>query len=166
MQYMRVDYTALVKSPSLYGPSVPKKNKLPKWAIKQAGGINKKAWNLYRRGKKSGTRKGQVRKTARRAYARRSNPKRTTMRRRKTFNIPLVQSVAGLAILGIASKGMTQKGFLGDPVTSLEKAGANLFDNKDDVIRLGLGSLVAQFIATEVLRKRTIGSIGPIKLKA
>ena len=87
-------------------------------------------------------------------------------RRKKTFNIPLVQSVAGLAILGIASKGMTQKSFLGDPVTSLEKAGANLFDNKDDVIKLGLGSLVAQFVATEVLRKRTIGSIGPIKLKA
>jgi len=39
-------------------------------------------------------------------------------------------------------------------------------NNKDEVIKLGLGSLVAQFVATEVLRKRTIGSIGPIKLKA
>jgi hypothetical protein len=87
-------------------------------------------------------------------------------RRRKTFSIPLVQSVAGLALLGIANKGITQKAFLGDPITSLEKAGENLLDNKDDVIRLGLGSLVAQFVATEVLRKRTIGSIGPIKLKA
>jgi len=88
------------------------------------------------------------------------------MRRKKTFSIPLVQSVAGLAILGIASRGMTQKGALSEPVKTLQKAGDNLLDNKDQVIKLGLGSLIAQFIATEVLRKRTIGSIGPIKLKA
>lgn len=163
---MRVDHTALVKCPSLYPLSVPKKNKLPKWAIKQAGGINKKAWNLYRRGKKSGTRKGQVRKTARRAYARRSNPKRSTMRRRKTFNIPLVQSVAGLAIANIAVKGITSSRLVDNPVATITAAGQNLMTNKDAVIKLGLGSLVAQFVATEVLRKRTIGSIGPIKLKA
>jgi len=163
---VRVDYTALVKSPSLYGPSVPKRNKLPKWAIKQAGGINKKAWRLARRGKKTGTRKGQVRKTSRRAFARRSNPKRSTMKRRKNFNIPLVQSVAGIALLNIARKGIGQKSLLEHPVASLSTAGQNLLDNKDKVISLGLGSLVAQFIATEVLRKRTIGSIGPIKLKA
>ncbi len=30
-----------------------KRGKLPKWAIKQAGGINKKAWRLARRGKSS-----------------------------------------------------------------------------------------------------------------
>jgi hypothetical protein len=150
----------------LYAPSVPKKNKLPKWAIKQAGGINKKAWNLYRRGKKSGTRKGQVRKTARRAYTRRSNPKRSTMRRRKTFNIPLVQSVAGLAIANIAVKGITSSRLVDNPVATITAAGQNLMTNKDAVIKLGLGSLVAQFVATEVLRKRTIGSIGPIKLKA
>ena len=88
------------------------------------------------------------------------------MRRRKTFNIPLVQSVAGIAMLGIASKGVSQKALLEHPVASIERAGENLLDNKDEVIKLGLGSLVAQFIATEVLRKRTIGSIGPIKLKA
>ena len=87
-------------------------------------------------------------------------------RRRKTFNIPLVQSVAGIAMLGIASKGITQKSLLEHPVASIERAGDNLLSDKDEVIKLGLGSLVAQFIATEVLRKRTIGSIGPIKLKA
>ena len=86
--------------------------------------------------------------------------------RRKTFNIPLVQSVAGLAMLGIASKGVSQRSLLEHPVASIERAGENLLNNKDEVIKLGLGSLVAQFVATEVLRKRTIGSIGPIKLKA
>ncbi len=39
---------------------MPKVKKLPEWAIRQAGGINKKAWALARRGKTSGqrTRKG------------------------------------------------------------------------------------------------------------
>ncbi len=39
---------------------MPKVKKLPKWAIRQAGGINKKAWALARRGKTSSqrTRKG------------------------------------------------------------------------------------------------------------
>ena len=132
--------------------------KLPKWAIKKAGGINKKAWRLARAGRK---------RSASRSRKTRASPKRRSMsRRRKTFNIPLIQSVAGLAILGIASKGIGQRTFLEHPVASLERAGENLLSNKDDVIKLGLGSLVAQFVATDVLRKRTIGSVGPIKLKA
>jgi len=87
-------------------------------------------------------------------------------RRRKTFNVPLVQSVAGLAIANIATKGITTSRLIDHPVATITAAGENLMNNKDDVIKLGLGSLVAQFVATEVLRKRTIGSIGPIKLKA
>ena len=88
------------------------------------------------------------------------------MKRRKNFNIPLVQSVAGLAIANIAVKGITSSKLVEHPVAALTTAGNNLMGNKDAVIKLGLGSLLAQFVATEVLRKRTIGSIGPIKLKA
>ena len=139
--------------------SVARRGKLPKWAIKQAGGINKKAWRLARRGRKRT-------KTPKRRATRRSNPKRkTTMRRKKTFQVPLVQTVAGLALLGIAAQGITQSSALAKPVASLQKAGDNLITNKDQAIKIGLGSLVAQFVATEVLRKRTVGSIGPIKLK-
>jgi len=137
---------------------VARRGKLPKWAIKQAGGINKKAWALARRGRGRTT-------TPKRRATRRSNPRRTTMRRKKTFSIPLVQTVAGLALLGIASQGITQSAALAKPVASLQKAGDNLITNKDQAIKIGLGSLVAQFVATEVLKKRTVGSIGPIKLK-
>jgi len=137
---------------------VAKRGKLPKWAIKQAGGINKKAWSLARRGRGRTT-------TPKRRATRRSNPRRTTMRRKKTFSIPLVQTVAGLALLGIASAGITQSSALAAPVKALQKAGDNLITNKDQAIKIGLGSLVAQFVATEVLKKRTVGSIGPIKLK-
>ena len=79
------------------------------------------------------------------------------MRRKKTFSIPLVQTVAGLALLGIAAQGITQSAALAKPVASLQKAGDNLITNKDQAIKIGL--------ATEVLKKRTVGSIGPIKLK-
>ncbi len=129
----------------------------------------KKGWREFKKAKrKRGTRKGQVRKTARRAYTRyaRNPSARRNMRRKKTFNIPLVQSVAGLAIANIATKGITTSRLVDNPVATLTAAGNNLMGNKDAVIKLGLGSLLAQFVATEVLRKRTIGSIGPIKLKA
>ncbi len=45
---------------------MPKVKKLPKWAIKQAGGINKKAWALARRGKGRKTAKAKPRKAPRR----------------------------------------------------------------------------------------------------
>jgi len=138
--------------------------KLPKWAIKQAGGINKKAWRLAKARRRKTSSKPRRQTSPRR---RTSSPKRgRTMRRKKSFNIPLIQSVAGLAIGNIAVKGITTSKLLEHPVASLTTAGQNLMNNKDEVIKLGLGSLVAQFVATEVLRKRTIGSIGPIKLRA
>ena len=138
--------------------------KLPKWAIKQAGGINKKAWRLAKARRRKTSSKPRRQTSPRR---RTSSPKRgRTMRRKKTFSIPLIQSVAGLAIGNIAIKGITTSKLLEHPVASLTAASQNLMNNKDEVIKLGLGSLVAQFVATEVLRKRTIGSIGPIKLKA
>ncbi len=45
---------------------MPKVKKLPKWAIKQAGGINKKAWALARRGKGRKMSRAKPRKAARR----------------------------------------------------------------------------------------------------
>ncbi len=45
---------------------MPKVKKLPKWAIQQAGGINKKAWALARRGKGQKMAKAKPRKAPRR----------------------------------------------------------------------------------------------------
>ncbi len=45
---------------------MPKVKKLPKWAIRRAGGINKKAWALARRGKGRKMAKAKPRKTPRR----------------------------------------------------------------------------------------------------
>ena len=110
-----------------------KRGKLPKWAIKQAGGINKKAWRLARRGRKSTSRRRA------RAGNRRRTPARSkgrTMRRRKSFNIPLVKTAAGLALFSLAKGSQTSKTVLADPLAALEKTGANLIANKKPLLVL------------------------------
>ena len=61
--------------------------KLPKWAIKKAGGINKKAWRLARAGRK--------RSASRNRKPRANNPKRRSMAR-KRMAVPH-PSVTGMA---------------------------------------------------------------------
>jgi hypothetical protein len=51
--------------------------KLPKWAIKQAGGINKKAWRLAKAGRKP--KKSSSRKTYKTSTKRKSNRRRNNM---------------------------------------------------------------------------------------
>ena len=70
--------------------------KLPKWAIKQAGGINKKAWALARRGRKKTTtrRKTPVRarrKTTRRTYTKARSVRRT--RKSKLITKPFIDGL-------------------------------------------------------------------------
>ena len=52
---------------------MPTVKKLPKWAIKQAGGINKKAWALARRGKGRKMSRAKRPKAAKRPKTRRSH---------------------------------------------------------------------------------------------
>ena len=82
-----------------------KVSKLPKWAIKQAGGVNKKAWRLARRGRKASP------KPRRRAVQTRrrtpSNPKRRTMARRKmkTPHPSITGMAAGFSLLDDLNQG-------------------------------------------------------------
>ena len=64
-----------------------RRSKLPKWAIKQAGGINKKAWALARKG-----RKGRSSPKRRRA----SRPRKVKSMARRRMAVPH-PSVTGLA---------------------------------------------------------------------
>ena len=87
------------------------------------------------------------------------------MRRKKSFNIPLVKTAAGLALFSLAKGSQTSKTVLADPLAALEKTGANLIANKEAAVSIGVASLAAQFVSSDVLRKKEIGAIGPIKLK-
>tara|TARA_Y100000310_G_scaffold194523_1_gene194512 strand:- start:31 stop:477 length:447 start_codon:yes stop_codon:yes gene_type:complete len=98
------------------------RSKLPKWAIKKAGGINKKAWRLFRRGRNKASPKRKNRA---------NNPKRRNMaRRRMAIPHPSVTGMAaGFSILDDLSGGngasvidTALQGNLGKAVTDL---GAN-----------------------------------------
>jgi hypothetical protein len=144
------------------------RNKLPKWAIKQAGGINKKAWRLARRGRKS-TRKGQVRKTARRAFTRRNNPTRKrTMRKSKNLNVNVVELGGGLVLADqiLGTKGMSDLfsgNFRGAVTTAAQRFRTK--STQEDLIKTGLGIVVIK-AAAKSLGERRLGKIGPLVLKA
>ena len=67
------------------------RGKLPKWAIKKAGGINKKAWRLARAG-----RKGSKRASPKRRSNPRASPNRRKTMARKGFVTPH-PSITGMA---------------------------------------------------------------------
>ncbi|HIA00396.1 MAG TPA: hypothetical protein EYN66_00525 [Myxococcales bacterium] len=87
------------------------------------------------------------------------------MRRKKSFNIPLVKTVAGLALFSLAKGGQTSQSVLADPLGALQTSGTNLVAHKEKAVSIAVASLAAQFVSSDVLRKKEIGSLGPIKIK-
>jgi len=87
------------------------------------------------------------------------------MRRKKSFNIPLVKTVAGLALFSIAKGGQTSAGVLRDPLGALQTSGANLVAGKEQAVTIAVASLAAQFLSSDILRKKEIASLGALKIK-
>jgi len=111
-----------------------KVSKLPKWAIKQAGGVNKKAWRLARRGRKGTT-------SPRRRVARRrtpSNPKRRTMARRKMI-VPH-PSITGMAAGFSLLDDLNQGDVIGQALAGNYKGAlTSISSNSQDLIRTPAG---------------------------
>jgi len=76
---------------------VARRGKLPKWAIKQAGGINKKAWRLARR--------GRGRTTTPKRRATRNNPRRSMARKMITPHPSITGMAAGFSLVDDLNKG-------------------------------------------------------------
>jgi len=87
------------------------------------------------------------------------------MRRRKSFNVPLVKTVAGLALFGIAKGSQTSQSVLKDPLNALQTSGQNLIAGKEAAVSIAVASLAAQFLSSDILRKKEIASLGPVKIK-
>jgi len=111
-----------------------KVSKLPKWAIKQAGGIGKKAWRLARRGRKATT--SPRRRVARRRTS--SNPRRRTMARRKMI-VPhpsITGMAAGFSLLDDLNKGDV----IGQALAGNYKGAlTSISSNSQDLIRTPTG---------------------------
>ncbi len=121
--------------------------KLPKWAIKQAGGINKKAWALARRGR--GAKKSVVRRTA----------KRAARRTRAAARQVQVEARAKPGIGAWFKTGRTIDVFSGPAQGSLANHGLTPAAGKDAVSRYtGLDTETGEWDIEQV--KPTAGSIG------
>ena len=88
-----------------------RRSKLPKWAIKQAGGINKKAWALARKGRSSPKRR------------RASRPRKVKSMAKRRMAVPhpsITGMAAGFSLLDDLNKGdvvdMALKGNVNDAI--------------------------------------------------
>ena len=94
-----------------------RRSKLPKWAIKQAGGINKKAWALARKGR--GSRPSPKRRRANRPR----NVKSMAKRRMAVPHPSITGMAAGFSLLDDLNKGdvaeMALKGNISDAINKL-----------------------------------------------
>ena len=106
-----------------------RRSKLPKWAIKQAGGINKKAWALARKGKK-----GRSSPKRRRA----SSPRKVKRMASRKMAVPhpsVTGMAAGFSLLDDLNKGdvidMAVKGSYTDALNTLSANSQALIKTPD-----------------------------------
>ena len=118
------------------------RGKLPKWAIKKAGGINKKAWRLARAG-----RKGSKRASPKRRSNPRASPNRRNMARRKmiTPHPSITGMAAGFSLLDDLNKGdVIGRAFRGDLTQALN----------------GLSNNAQSLVKTDPGRKALVQAVG------
>ena len=103
------------------------RSKLPKWAIKKAGGINKKAWRLARAGKKASPKRKN-----------RASPKRRNMARRRmvTPHPSITGMAAGFSLVDDLNKGNVVGSVLSGNLTA---ALNSLSVNAQDLIKTDPG---------------------------
>jgi len=138
------------------------------FAARRKRGLSAKQIGREWRAKKRGTRKGQVRKTARRAFARRSNPKKggnPVARKRKNININLVDLGGGIVLADQFLGEGAMDSILAFQMPDLKLLPSRLRDpvTQGALIKTGVGIAVLK----TALRgfSRQVGAIGPIKLK-
>ena len=88
--------------------------------------------------------------------------------RNKSFNLNLIETSAGLALLDQMNAGSAVKQALdGNLQGSLSTLSSAFRDNKKEMVAVGAGALAAKLIVRSVSgNSAVIGAIGPLKLKA
>ena len=88
-------------------------------------------------------------------------------RRRKTFSINLLETGAGLAFLDAADAGQAAQSFIKGDIRSGLNTLSNAFKtNKNDFIKIGVGTLAAKLVLGRLGGSKVLGSIGPLKLRS
>ena len=95
----------------------------------------------------------------------RRKPRRA--RRKRTFSINLLETGAGLAFLDAANAGTAAQSFIkGDIKGGLDTLSSAFKSNKNDFIKIGVGTLAAKLVLSSLGGNKVLGAIGPLRLRA
>ena len=95
----------------------------------------------------------------------RRKPRRA--RRKRSFSINLLETGAGLAFLDAANAGTAAQSFIrGDINGGLQVLSSAFKTNKNDFIKIGVGTLAAKLVLGSLGGNKVLGSIGPLKLRS
>jgi hypothetical protein len=87
-------------------------------------------------------------------------------RRRKSFSINLLETGAGLAFLDAADAGKAAQTFIKGDINGGLRILSNAFKtNKNDFIKIGVGTLAAKLVLGSMGGNKVLGSVGPLKLR-
>ena len=88
-------------------------------------------------------------------------------RRKRSFSVNLLETGAGLAFLDAAYAGTAAQSFIkGDLKGGLDVLSNAFKTNKQDMIKIGAGTLAAKLVLGSLGGSKVLGAIGPLKLRA
>ena len=88
-------------------------------------------------------------------------------RRKRSFSINLLETGAGLAFLQAANAGTAAQSFMaGNIKGGIDVLSKAFKDNKNDFIKIGVGTLAAKLVLGSLGGSKVLGSVGPLKLRS
>jgi len=95
----------------------------------------------------------------------RRKPRRA--RRKRSFSINLLETGAGLAFLDAANAGTAAQSFIkGDINGGLQVLSSAFKTNKNDFIKIGIGTVAAKLVLGSLGGSKVLGSVGPLKFRS
>ena len=96
--------------------------------------------------------------------ARRKAPRRKA---RRSFNVNLLETGAGLAFLDAADAGPAAQSFLKGDLNGGLRTLSNAFKtNKNEMVKIGAATIAAKVVLSSLGGSKVLGAIGPLKLMA
>ena len=96
--------------------------------------------------------------------ARRKAPRR---RARRSFNVNLLETGAGLAFLDAADAGQAAQSFLKGDLNGGLRTLSNAFKtNKNEMVKIGAATIAAKVVLSSLGGSKVLGAIGPLTLRA
>ena len=96
-------------------------------------------------------------------------PRRKAPRRKakRSFNVNLLETGAGLAFLDAADAGQAAQSFLKGDLNGGLRTLSNAFKtNKNEMVKIGAATIAAKVVLSSLGGSKVLGAIGPLKLRA